>query len=81
MLCWINSERVYVRRAAAVCLIRSGKGFTVTYDIKKILFVVESLKDDIHPHIQKACGWLLKYAYLTYPEEIVDFLQIVGDTY
>ncbi|OAA22925.1 hypothetical protein DU53_03370 [Kosmotoga sp. DU53] len=77
VLKWAESERTYVRRVAPVSLIRNGvkSSFVVEYDLDKVLIVVENLKDDPHHHIQKAVGWLLKYSYLTYPDEILDYLR------
>lgn len=75
VLVWIKSEEVYVRRAAPVSLIRCGNGLRVRYDLEKILFVVESLIGDSHDHIQKAIGWLLKYSYLTYPDQVLEYLR------
>ncbi len=39
------------------------------------MLVVESLKNDPEYHVQKGVGWLLKYAYLSYPEEIYLYLK------
>lgn len=75
VLKWTKSEKTYVRRAAPVSLIRSGTEFSVKYDLDKILIIVENLKNDSHHHIQKAIGWLLKYSYQTYPDEILDYLR------
>ena len=77
VLVWLKAEETYVRRAAPVSLICSGgsAGFNVNYDLDKILVVIESLVDDSQIHIQKAIGWLLKYSYLSYPEDIIDYLQ------
>lgn len=77
VLKWAASRETYIRRAALVSLICSGEGngFKVDYDLKEILTVTDILKIDSHPHIQKAAGWLLKYSYLTYPDEIIDYLK------
>ena len=75
ILKWIRSDKIYVRRAGPVSLISISGNPRVQYDIEKILHVVRSLMDDTHIHIQKAIGWLLKYAYITYPPEIIDFLK------
>ena len=53
----------------------SKKDFTVDYDLNKILYVCDELKNDKHIHIQKGLGWLLKYAYLSYPTEIEKYLK------
>ena len=43
----------------------------------KLLFfyICDNLKYDKHLHIQKGLGWLLKYTYLTYPEEVEKYLR------
>lgn len=72
---WSNSEKTYVKRASLVCFIISKENFYVDYDLKKILNVCNILKYDKHIHIQKGLGWLLKYSYLTYPNEIEKYLR------
>ena len=73
---WTGSEKIYVKRAAAVSLIKSsGQSFAVDYELSKVLNVVSILRNDQHHHIQKAIGWVLKYAYLSYPEEIIEYLK------
>lgn len=42
---------------------------------KKILNICNILKEEKHIHIQKGLGWLLKYAYLTYPNEVEKYLR------
>lgn len=78
ILTWIKSEKTYVKRAGPVSLIRCGTGIRVKYDLDKIFIVIESLKNNPHLHIQKAVGWLLKYSYQAYPDEILDYL---GENY
>ena len=75
VLQWIQSDKIYVRRAGPVSLISISGSHRVRYDLERILHVVCSLMDDKHIHLQKAIGWLLKYAYLSYPSEIIDFLK------
>lgn len=77
VLIWLKSEETYVRRAAPVSLIccRGSAGFIVNYDLDKILVVIENLLNDSHEHIQKALGWLLKYSYISYPDDIIDYLR------
>lgn len=72
---WIKSEKTYVKRAAPVSLIRSGKGIRVKTDFDKIVTIVDGLKNDSHSHIQKAIGWLLKYSYQAYPEKVLNYLR------
>ena len=75
VLGWTKSEKVYVRRAAPVSLISIGGAPRVRYDVERVLSVVSLLIEDEHIHVQKAIGWLLKYAYLSYPTAILDYLR------
>ena len=72
---WTRAEQTYVRRAAPVSLIRIGVGIRVKTKFDRVLQVVEVLRGDTHPHIQKGIGWLLKYAYQPYPQEVLDYLS------
>lgn len=75
ILNWCKSDKVYVRRASLVCFIISKSDFSVDYDLDKLLYICDSLKYDNHIHIQKGLGWLLKYTYLTCPNEIEKYLR------
>ena len=72
---WTDSTQTYVRRAAPVSLIKSSGSFSVDSGIEKVLAVVEKLKHDKEDHVQKGVGWLLKYAYLTYPDQVYRYLK------
>ncbi|MFW6040517.1 MAG: DNA alkylation repair protein [Thermoplasmatota archaeon] len=72
---WTESSKTYVRRAAPVSLINSGRGFSINVSIERVIKIAEKLKHDDELHVQKGVGWLLKYAYLSYPEEIYDYLK------
>jgi 3-methyladenine DNA glycosylase AlkD len=73
---WARADQLYVRRAAAVCLIQSTRhSFRVNVPFEKVETICELLKSDPHPHIQKAVGWLLKYALLSYPEQVKAYLR------
>ena len=72
---WAKSELIYVRRASLVCFIISKNEFEVNYDIDKIFVLCNMLKEDKHIHIQKALGWVLKYSYLSYPKETIEYLN------
>ncbi len=72
---WTKSEKVYVKRASLVCFIISKAEFYVDYDIQKILNICNILKEEKHIHIQKGIGWLLKYSYLRYPDEVEKYLR------
>jgi len=75
VLNWIKSDKIYVKRAAPVSLITTGRGMSVNYDIDKILHIVDLLKHEKHHHLQKGIGWLLKFSYLTYPKEVIKYLK------
>lgn len=72
---WTDSSKTYVRRAASVSLLESSRSFKVNYSFKKVIRVVEELKNDKEIHVQKGVGWLLKYAYLSYPDEVYNYLK------
>lgn len=72
---WADSTKTYVRRAAPVSLLQSSGTFRVNRSLDDVLAVVEKLKDDEEVHVRKAVGWLLKYAYLSYPDEIYSYLR------
>lgn len=75
VLKWAQSEKVYIKRASMVCFIISKTDFSVDYNIKKILNICDILKKEKHIHVQKGLGWLLKYSYLTYPNEVEKYLR------
>ncbi len=75
VLRWCDSSKTFVRRAAPVSLLRSSRSFSVHFSWEKVLKVVGRLKDDDEIHVQKGVGWLLKYAYLSYPDEVYDYLK------
>lgn len=76
VLSWASDERIYVRRASAVALINSTSySFKVHVPFELVETVCNSNISDSHLHIQKGIGWLLKYAYLTYPDEVEKYLR------
>lgn len=75
LVAWADDPRTYVRRAAAVAVIRSHGSFTVSVPFAEVEAICDRLKADREPHVEKAIGWLLKYAYLSYPTETVAFLE------
>lgn len=72
---WKDAELVYVRRASAVCMIHSSIEFSVNVPFEDVEEVCTALLHDKHLHVQKGIGWLLKYAYITYPEKTILYLQ------
>lgn len=75
ILSWANSDQTYVRRAAPVSLLESTRSFKVNYSFSKVIKIVDKLKNDEEIHVQKGVGWLLKYTYLSYPEETYKYLK------
>ncbi|RKD34381.1 DNA alkylation repair protein [Thermohalobacter berrensis] len=75
VLKWTDSTKTYVRRAAPVSLLKSNRSFTVNCSFEKVYTIAEKLKHDDEIHVQKGVGWLLKYAYLSYPEKIYNYLK------
>lgn len=72
---WAGSEKTYVKRAAAVCFIQSTKSFVINVPFEIVKKISDLLMQDSHIHVQKGVGWLLKYAYLTYPQQVEDYLR------
>ena len=72
---WTKSSKIYVRRAAPVSLLISTRSFKVDQSSDRVFKVVEKLKHDEEVHVQKGVGWLLKYAYLSYPEQVYNYLK------
>lgn len=75
VLQWAKSEKTYVKRAAAVCLLHSSQTFSVMVPFEFVKLVSELLLDDTNIHVQKGVGWLLKYSYCTYPTQTFDFIK------
>ncbi|MGC9337813.1 MAG: DNA alkylation repair protein [Candidatus Cloacimonadia bacterium] len=75
VLTWAKAEKTYVKRASAVCLLESTQSFKVNVSYEKVKKIVDLLISDGEPHIQKGIGWLLKYAYLSYPEKTIEYLK------
>lgn len=75
---WSKSNKTYVKRASAVCLMKSTKSFVVNVPFKFVEEISDQLIKDSHIHVQRGLGWLLKYSYLSYPEEVVNYLNLKG---
>ena len=76
LLKWSKSDNKDVRRASLVSMIISSQGQSLLYDYDKMIYLVEYLKHDTDFHVRKAVGWILKYAYITYPQEIENYLRL-----
>lgn len=56
-------------------MIHSSTDFSVNVAFRDVEEVCNSLIKEKHIHIQKGVGWLLKYTYVTYPEETINYLK------
>ncbi len=72
---WAKSDKVYVKRASAVCLLHSSQSFEVNVGFDLVKQILNILIEDKHLHVQKGIGWLLKYAYIAYPTETIQYLK------
>lgn len=72
---WANSHKIYVKRVSVICLLKSTKTFIVNVLFEEFKEISDILTKDSHIYIQKGIEWLLKYAYLSYPEEIIKYLN------
>lgn len=75
ILNWTKSKKIYVVRASAVSMIQSSRSFKINQPFTKVVTICDILKGNNHIHIQKAIGWLLKYAFLSYPEDTINYLK------
>lgn len=75
VLYWTTSDKTYVKRAAAVSLLHSSQTFKVNVSFDLVKKVSNQLITDSDLYVQKGVGWLLKYAYLTYPIETIEYLK------
>jgi len=75
VLKWTDSNKTYVKRAAQVSLLESTRSFNVNYPFKKVIKVVNKLKDDEHQHVKKGVGCLLNYTYLSYSDKTYTYLK------
>lgn len=72
---WSKSDKTFVKRAAAVCLLQSSQSFKVNVPFSLVKEIVEQLISDKEKYVQKGIGWLLKYSYLTYPQNTIELLN------
>jgi 3-methyladenine DNA glycosylase AlkD len=75
LLKWSSSPNKDVRRASLVAMIKSSGKLTLEYEFEKMIFLVEKLKSDTDYHVRKAVGWVLKCAYLVYPNQTERYLR------
>lgn len=72
---WSVSDNKDVRRVSLVSMIRSSGKLTLEYDYQKMIGLVQRLKNDDDIHVKKAVGWVLKCAYVTYKDEVTEYLK------
>lgn len=75
VISWANSDLIYVKRASAVCLIHSSAEFSINVEFGLVEKVCRKLMNEKHVHVQKAIGWLLKYSFITYPNETISLIE------
>lgn len=71
---WAISENPYIRRLAAVSLIHSSQKFSINLPFEYIKKIVDILKYDQNIYVKKGIGWLLKYSYLAYNKETIEYI-------
>ncbi len=72
---WSNSDNKDIRRASLVSMIISSRRQTLEYDFDRMIFLVDKLKKDKDYHVRKGVGWVLKCAYLKYPDQVENYLR------
>jgi len=74
---WRRSRNRWVRRAAAVSLIKAVRA---RQNLKEALKAADALLYDQDDMVQKGYGWLLKEASNEYPKEVFDYVMKHKDT-
>lgn len=69
---WRKSKNRWVRRGAAVCLIKPVKK---KQNLKDVLAAADALLLDQNDMVQKGYGWMLKEASNVYRKEVFDFVM------
>ncbi len=73
---WSLNQHKDVRRVSLVSMIYTDKGgLKLRYDYQKMITLVERLKSDSDFHVKKAVGWVLKCAYVSYPQKVEKYLR------
>jgi len=72
---WSISDKPYVKRAAAVCLLHSSQTFKVSVPFEVVTEVADNLIEDKNIYVQNGVGWLLKYSYMSYPKQTIEYLK------
>ena len=72
---WSTDSNKDIRRASLVAMIISSGKLTLNYDYDKMITLVERLKNDSDFHVRKAVGWILKCAFVSYPDKVETYLR------
>lgn len=75
ILDWCDSEKVFVNRAALVCLIHSGNEFEINVPMDFVAQVIDKVKSKKQPYITSAIGWVLKYAYVRDRDFVMNYVN------
>jgi len=69
---WTDSNDFNQKRIGIVAL--TGSSLTVAVPFDKVKTICDKMKYDQNVLIQKAVGWVLKYSYIKYPNELIQYL-------
>lgn len=72
---WTYHQNPMVRRAAAVSLIHSSQTFWINVPFKHVEKISNILIKDENKYVQNGIGWLLKYSYISYPSQTLQYLK------
>ena len=71
---WANNSNPFIRRLSAVSLIHSSQAFSIEVPFSLVIEVIDELKYDTNYYVKKGIGWLLKYSYLSYRKETIEYI-------
>ena len=72
---WATNNSLFVRRASAVCLIRSSQKLIVYLPFEYVKEICDILKYNQDETIKKAVGWVLKCCYFNYSKSLEKYLE------
>lgn len=71
---WSKSDKIFVNRAAIVCMIYSGTDFEIHLPLHFVCQIINGIDYKKSKYINSAVGWILKYAYLEDSEYIMNYI-------
>lgn len=74
ILNWAKSDKIFVNRAALVCMIHSSTNFDIRIPLEFVCQVIDELSCKEEKYIDSAIGWVLKYAYLVDSDYIINYI-------